>query len=403
LLLAAVAVALSILASVYTRPEPLRYDEKYYVPLATGIAAGHYQDGYIVRPPLYPLFLAAIIRVFGEAVRPALMVQSVIRGILIILVCLAGKRLFSTTTGLIAGGLLTIYPLLIWMNTRLLNEAIYVPLFVLSFYALDRAVIDERPKTTFVAGLTAGLASLARATSFFLTLIIAVWLLARRSSAGRFSSRNAVNAFVLIIGMFVAISPWTIRNAVVHKAFMPLGNEPSYNLWFIVSGTDLTHATEEWNSWGSQFDRQVQGLSRWWRYVRDHPGFHFERLARRLPRVFDPVRQRSAMGLSAVVRGVGSRVDPGLTAVLGLLVPSVFVVLLVGGLLGIGTISKPRARRDLFVIVVLYFILVHAATVMKARYFLPLVCLLSLPAANLIMLGLKRLGTIAASRRPPPG
>jgi hypothetical protein len=72
------AVALSVLAGVYTRPSGLRFDEKYYFALAKSIAGGVYDDGYLIRPPLYPLFLGAMVRVFGTGFTATMLVQSLI-------------------------------------------------------------------------------------------------------------------------------------------------------------------------------------------------------------------------------------------------------------------------------------------------------------------------------------
>jgi hypothetical protein len=74
LVVAALATAVSIFAYIYTRPSTLMFDENYYVPLARSIAGGSYQDGYIIRPPLYPLFLAAIFRLFGTGFGAVLLI-----------------------------------------------------------------------------------------------------------------------------------------------------------------------------------------------------------------------------------------------------------------------------------------------------------------------------------------
>ena len=192
--IAAVAVGISILAGIYTRPTGLRYDEKYYFALAKGIADAVYADGYVIRPPLYPLFLGAIIRLLGTGLTPILLIQSLIRGGLVAQVSYMGKRYASTTTGLIAGALLAVYPFLIWIHTRILNEAVYLPLFLLAFYMVDRSLKTERKGDAFIAGLCCGLAALARATSFFLTFVIAIWFVMRKSKSGRFSRRNLAAA-----------------------------------------------------------------------------------------------------------------------------------------------------------------------------------------------------------------
>jgi hypothetical protein len=391
LTIAAVAVVISVLADLYTRPTGLRFDEKYYFTLAKSIAGGTYDDGYLIRPPLYPLFLGAMIRVFGTGFTPILVVQSLVRGSLVAQVIYMGRKYASAATGILAGGLLAIYPLLIWNYTRFLNEVLYLPLFLFSFYMVERSVRTERPADAFTAGIASGLASLVRATSFFLTFVIAIWFVVRRSKSGRFSRRNLASALLLVVALLIAVSPWTIRNAVVHKAFMPMGNEAAYNLWFIVSGVTLSEATDQWLSWGTQVERQKEALRRWRDYVVKNPTFHIKRLINRLPRIFDPEEQRPARGIALITHGVGSRRHGVLGPIVDVLTPAVFLVLMVGGLIGLAALKDAPHRRGLTLLTVLYFILLYAPTIMKSRYFLPVVCLLAIYAARLIAAGLARL------------
>ena len=383
--LAIAAAVVSILATIYTRPGALRFDEKYYFTLARSIAGGLYNDGYIVRPPLYPLFLGAMLKALGVALAPALMVQGLIRGVLVIEIAYMGRKFASRSVGLLAGLLLTIYPLLIWIHTRFLNEAVYVPLFLLSFIAVEKAAASERTSDVFWAGFWSGIASLARATSLFMTFLVAIWLVIRRSRSGRFSKRNLAHAAVLIAALFIAVSPWAIRNGIVHDGFMPLGNEASYNLWFIVSGGTLTEATDQWLSWGNQVDRQREGLRRWRDYISQHPDFHIRRLIKHLPRVFSPVEQRPARGLAFRVDGVHQRRNDTMDHVLKIFTPTVFLILMIGGLAGAILMKDLPHRKQLMLMTVFYFIIVHTATVMKARYFLPITCLLAIPAARFLL------------------
>lgn len=386
IIIAAIAVIISVLATVYTRSTGLRYDEKYYFTLAESIARGIFDDGYIIRPPLYPLFLGAMFKAFGTGFTPALLVQGLIRGGIVLQVSYMGRKYASLKTGLLAGGLLAVYPFLIWVHTRFLNEAVYLPLFLLSFHALERSARTERYSDAFTAGICSGLASLARATSFYLTMLIAVWFAVRRSKSGRLSKRNLINAALLLVALFAAVSPWTVRNAVVHKAFLPIGNEASFNLWFIVSGVDLTEATEQWRSWGTQAERQREGLRRWRGYVAENPGFHFRRMISRLPEIFDPERQRPAKGLALVPRGGSARRHSVMGPLIDVLLPAVFMILMGGGLVGMVFLKDDPSRRMLALITFLYFVFLYAPTIMKARYFLPVTCLLSIYAARLISL-----------------
>jgi 4-amino-4-deoxy-L-arabinose transferase-like glycosyltransferase len=389
---AAIAAVLSILASIYTRSTVIRFDEKYYFALAERIASGVYSDGYIIRPPIYPLFLGAMFKMFGSGFTPVLIVQSLIRGVLVAQISYMGWKYFSLVTGAIAGILLAVYPLLIWTSTRLLNEILYLPLFVLSLYVFERAARTERQSDAVWAGVCSGLAALVRVTSFFFTFIIAIYFIVRKTDAGRFTKRNLAGAGLMILALMATISPWTVRNAVVHDAFIPLGNEPAFNLYFTVGGISVKETTDEWNSWGTQSERQQEGLGRWLRYVAQHPGHHLRRLVKHMPRVFDFREHRMAAGLAAHFRGLSSRRMPTVEKAVKAVVPVTFLIMMVGGIIGLLVVRDDPARRRLFLITVLYFIIMHTATVMKARYFLPIACLLSIYGARLIVVGAQALG-----------
>jgi len=209
--LAAIAAAISVLSCFWLRPATPTFDEKYYYSLAQGIAAGSYEDGYLVRPPLYPLFLTGVFKIFGISLSAALIIQSLLRGFVIAAIALMGRRYVSTSAGIIGACILVVYPGLLQLYYRLMTEAVYIPLFLVSFYLLEKLVRTESTTDAVKAGIVCGVASLARSTSVFFTLLFAVWLVVTASGSGRFSKRKTACAAVLLLMLVVTIAPWTIR------------------------------------------------------------------------------------------------------------------------------------------------------------------------------------------------
>lgn len=392
--IAAAATVISLLASHYNRPQVLKFDEQYYFHVAQSIASGRYEDGYIVRPPLYPLFVGLIFRFFALRLSIILCIQSILRGLLVAQVAWLGRKYFSTWTGICASIIVTIYPLMIWIYTRVLNEAVYLPIFLLSIWAIERAYRKKTMHDGFWAGVICGLASLVRVTSFFLTLILAFWIASARSNGRQFAGRSLQAALMAVVGLFLTISPWMVRNAVVHKTFMPLGNEAAFNLFFTVAGLSVDQAREEWNSWGAQGERQRIALERWWQYVKEHPAHHLKRLLKNLPRVFKLGSQGFATGLAVIYSGMGCHRNMRINAILQVVIPITFFLVMVGGLIGLVFLRESQHVRTLWLIVSIYFILLHPATVMKARYFLPVVPLLSISSAKLIEVLIKPFGRL---------
>jgi hypothetical protein len=87
--------------------------------------------------------------------------------------------------------------------------------------------------------------------------------------------------------------------------------------------------------------------------------------------------------------------------VIDVFAPLLFIILIAGGLVGLAALKDDPDRRKLVLITVLYFVLLYAPTIMKARYFLPMVCLLSIYAAKLIAAGCRRIQSnlISVARR----
>jgi 4-amino-4-deoxy-L-arabinose transferase-like glycosyltransferase len=392
LLVAVAGTLVSILAAVYTRPEVLRFDENYYYPLAQAITRGTYEEGYVIRPPLYPLFLAGLFGIVGTGFTAILVVESILRGCLIAGVAMVGRRWISPLAGWVGGLLVAAYPLLIWTYTRFVSEVIYIPLFLLAFYLLERAVQTERRSDTIAAGLASGLAALARSTSLFLTVVFAVWLMVRKTSSGRLSRNNVTAGIILILTMIAVISPWTIRNAVVHRAFILLDNSSAFNLWLITSGKDIQQATPEWTSWGSQAERQSEGYRRWIEYLKGDPLYHFRRIGTALPRLLNPLREPAVSGLSTITRGGHLRQVGWLRNLLYVLVPVIFWLLLAGGISGLVICPANAVRRSLIAIALVYFLLLHGMTLARPRFLLPMLTLLSIYSGGLIAEGLSRLG-----------
>jgi 4-amino-4-deoxy-L-arabinose transferase-like glycosyltransferase len=397
--LAVLAATISILWAVYFRTPDLRFDENYYYPLAENILAGRYVDGYVIRAPLYPLFLAGIFKLFGTGFLPALIAQGILRGLVVATVAWLGRRYVSRRAGLTAALLLTFCPALISAYMSFLTEAVYIPLFLASFYFIDRASESERVSGAFGAGLASGAAALARATSFFLAIILAVWFAVGKSRAGRLSWPNMSRAALLIVALFTAISPWTIRNAVVHKGFIAVSDDSAFNLWLITSGMKIREAIPEWTSWGTHPERQREAYSRWLAYLREDPAFHIKRLGVVLPRIFSTSWESPAGSLSTLYRGERPREVAAIKSAVSVLHPATMWIIFAGGLAGLLALERKGRRRTLVLLVVAYFILIHGATLARARFMLPVVCLLSVYSGGLVSTGIDQLCHFAG-RRP---
>jgi 4-amino-4-deoxy-L-arabinose transferase-like glycosyltransferase len=393
------AVVISLLAAYYTRHPVLPFDESYYYAQAESIANGDWQDGYIVRAPLYPLFLAGVFTLFGPGFWPALVVQSVLRGITVAGVGFLGRRYLTERAGLIAGLLVAVYPGMVLSYTRFMTEVIYIPVFLLSYHLVEMALNTSGLNAAAKAGAVSGAAALTRSVSFVFTLLIAAWLLFRMGpSAGPLKRRIALAA-VLVGAMLAVLSPWVIRNTITHGGPILISNDTAFNLWLVISGEQIKEVTPEWHTWGTQAEKQAEAYRRWAAKLREDPTFHLRRIGKTLPRVFNQRWILPAGSLSRIRRNHSNRDLPALGRSLRILAPVLLFLVGIGGTIGVLVVERDTTRRNLILVTLVYFLLVHTMTLFRARFILPVQMLLAIYAAGLIDRGLSGLGLAIRGRR----
>ena len=173
--------------------------------------------------PLFPHALGAVFWLLGPtALVGAALVQCALGAVTAGLLYLLGRRLFDETTGLVAGLLAAGYGLSIFLTGIFLSTTLEVFLVVATLLALTRARQAPSNGRWFGAGLTAGLACLARPN--FLLGTLAVWLLLplqiRRADGGSDWPRVRQAAAVFAVGLLLAIAPATLHNWAVGGQFV---------------------------------------------------------------------------------------------------------------------------------------------------------------------------------------
>jgi hypothetical protein len=239
-------------ALVYWRGQPLTHDEQEYLALAVNIAAGRgftrdlpgAFEGpsveHFARPPLYPCFVAGILRLAGQpldrlpsSVPPVVQVaQAAVGTSGVWLVALLAGRAAGERGRRAAAWMAALYPPLVWLPAFALSETVYSPLVLASAWCLG-AVLDGRAPAVRVpggrgvaaalaAGLLGGLAALARSSALAFAGLAAVALATRR---------RLVPALALVLGAAAVIAPWTARNAAVFGRPILVAADGGVNVW----------------------------------------------------------------------------------------------------------------------------------------------------------------------------
>jgi 4-amino-4-deoxy-L-arabinose transferase-like glycosyltransferase len=177
-------------------------------------------------PPGLPFVVSLLYRVFGERLSLALALNVVLATATVVLIYLAAERMFGRRGARTAAGVFTILPGPLYMTGLFLSETMFI--FVLAGFLLLAVSLPERRWTPIVLGVALGLAALVRGEGFLMAIIpLAMWwghvpraVLLRRGA-------------VMLVAMALTIVPWTIRNAVVMDAFIPVSNNAN---WTLASG-----------------------------------------------------------------------------------------------------------------------------------------------------------------------
>jgi len=322
----------------------------------------------IFHPPFYPYFVGVFSAFFGGL--PAVKVAQVVLGALLVPVLgLLGRRVFGGEAGLLAAAFAAFYPELVWFSVHFWVEAVFV---VLLWWALERLfAADERPswRPAAASGALFGLSVLARETALYFLPVAAFWLFWRRPHGAR-------RALALLLAAFLVVVPWTIRNALVYGAFVPVSTAGSLNLWQGNTRLSRQEVYEEY--WA------VRGRIEKYRYARNkgieavlerQPGWLLEKLRDEMPMFWEADSQP----LVHIRRGAYGDVGPArarLAAAVVLLPYLGLLVLFVAGLLVL-----PLTRASgLLLGFLAYYNLLHVATHGYARYRLPALPVLFLVA-----------------------
>jgi len=217
----AIALMLRIFYIYFNATPPTRIDSAEHDILAQNIADGHgfcYYPGNPTsyRPPLYPIYLGLIFKIFGHHYTTAYIFEAITGALTPVIIYLLCLKLFSFRISKIIALITAIYPTYIFMTTELMTENLFTFLVSLFILLATRLRTRENLWTIIFAGIILGLSTLCRATMLPIIFLLPVW--------GSYSDQNPAKGFrktlwVSIIALLV-MSPWIVRNYRIHHAII---------------------------------------------------------------------------------------------------------------------------------------------------------------------------------------
>jgi 4-amino-4-deoxy-L-arabinose transferase-like glycosyltransferase len=204
-------------------------DTLFYESASRQLAIGH-GFAYVVGqptahwPPGFPFVVSLVYRLFGVHAELALGLNVVLATATTVLIYLVAERMFGRTGARIAAVSYALLPGPIYLTGLFLSETFFIFLLV-GFLGLV-LVLPQRRTTAAALGVAAGLVALSRGEGTMLPVIpLAIWW--AQTPRQEWLRRAAI----LIVAMALTIVPWTIRNAHVMHAFVPVSTNASTTLW----------------------------------------------------------------------------------------------------------------------------------------------------------------------------
>ena len=187
-------------------------DTSEYDHAATNLLKEGRYGGEYERPPVYPVFLAAVYLVSYQNFMLVRLVQCGLGALICVLIVGVGTRLYGGQTGFYAGLIAAIYPMFIFISGLLYPTTLITLWLLLVVFFLLRGT-DDNPLANFsLAGLFMGLAILTKPVAIGLLILLISYFLFKKEPAG--SKRlSAISLFVCCATLVTAT--WVVRNYVV--------------------------------------------------------------------------------------------------------------------------------------------------------------------------------------------
>jgi 4-amino-4-deoxy-L-arabinose transferase-like glycosyltransferase len=387
---AGAAVRLALWAGLGDQPLHI-VDERAYNTLAVNLVE-HGEFAFTpgtpatLRPPLYPVFVAGVYRVFGiENYQAVRLVQALLSLATVVIVYRLGLALYSPRVGLWAAGFCCFYPSLLGANGFLLTETLFTFLLCAECCVFVLALERRRPALLALAGVLLALGALTRSVLWLFGPAAAVFLLlAWRGSLGI----RTLAAAVFLTAFVATLAPWAVRNTRVEQTLVivdtmggrnfMMGNyrhTPLYRSWDAISLQGDQSWVHELHASCPPAERRTQGqvdqqaLRLGLQFVKDNPGLTFKRDVIKFIQFWGLEREL----LAAVGRGYYGETSLPVFVGLTLLIFGSYTLALLAGVFG-AVVARPADWQShlLLLLVIAQVCGVHTLVFGHSRYHLPL-------------------------------
>ncbi len=179
------------------------------------------------QPPVYPFILAGIFKVFGICTVPSAWTAELINVLAgaatAVLLYYVGRLHFGETVGILAAWI-WVLPWMYRANAFAvsLTNAYLAALGLTALFLVVPKTLDAK-RRWFALGIYSGLLVLLQPSLLPIVLVYGCWLAWSRARSPR--------TLIAVVGLLLALAPWTIRNYITFGRFIPLRDNLGLELW----------------------------------------------------------------------------------------------------------------------------------------------------------------------------
>jgi len=204
-------------------------DARGYLEWARAIAAGDVWGSEVFyQAPLYPYFLAGVLRATGSETWGPRGVQAVLGALACVWLGRAAERYFERVIGVAAGIGLALYAPAIYFDGLIQKPALDGPLLAGLLLALAPGVTRFGVGRALGAGALLGLLALSRENALVLAPVAMLWLWASQPGT---PARRGAAVGLLLIGAALVLVPVGLRNQALGGRFLLTTAQLGPNLW----------------------------------------------------------------------------------------------------------------------------------------------------------------------------
>jgi len=219
---------------IQARSNPAFYypmvDELWHLNWAKEIIGGNFwgSTAYF-RGPLYPYFLAFLLKITGSHLFWTRLLQMLLGAGSAVMVFKIGQKLFSHKAAVLAGFMLAVYGTMIFYEAMLLIPVLFVFLNLVAVYLLILYKESEKSWHWLAAGFVLGLAAIARPNVLLLVPGFMVWIYL--ATVRPRTKAAAFRAVIYLVGVLIPVLSVTLRNYIVTGETILISSQGGVNLY----------------------------------------------------------------------------------------------------------------------------------------------------------------------------